>query len=256
MSQPQSNRTPARMRRLIHTVKRLAERPGMLAEGEKVVVGVSGGADSLCLLHVLNHLNLRHGKGWQLLPVHVDPGFPDWRADRVLKTCARIGLECTVLKLDVPARLENTSLNPCYVCARERRKALFRVTAELGATKVALAHHMEDVSETMLINLLMTASGSTFIPRQEFFQGKVVLVRPLYYIEKPLIRAYLNYHGLRTVRSHCPMLRRGMRLEVRRFLERLYRRDRRTRTNLFWGIHNLKPEYLPKGNPDPVPDPT
>jgi len=104
---------------------------------------------------------------------------------------------------------------------------------------------MDDVNETFLLNLLFTASGAAIVPHQEFFRGKLVLVRPLYYVDKPLIRRYIAARGVRPVRNRCPAERSSTRMQVRRILERLYRAHPRTRTNLFRGIHNLKPEYLP-----------
>jgi len=224
-----------------------------------VVVGVSGGADSLCLLHLLHELNQREARGWTIHAVHVDPGFPGWDSGRVVRACARIGLPCRVVRVTVASRTgagthfpegngmpvpsDNRSL--CFLCARARRKALFDTTSELGCRKLALAHNMDDVNETFLLNLLFTASGAAIVPRQEFFGGKLVLVRPLYYVDKPLIRRYLAARGTRPVRNRCPAERSSTRIHIRRILERLYRANPRTRTNLFWGLHNLKPEYLP-----------
>lgn len=250
MNQGATARLPSAIRRLVQVVRKTVSRYRLIDEGEKVILGLSGGSDSICLVHMMNYLNQRHGKHWQLVPVHIDPGFAGWKPDRVLSACRRIGLECVVRRIDVPAKLRATGDNSCFFCARERRKALFRTAAELGARKLALGHHLEDVNETFLLNLLMTSSGRTFVPRQELFEGRIAVVRPLYCVEKPRIRAYLRYHRLRAVRNRCPLEKSGMRLRVRRFLERLYRTDRRVRTNVFWGIHNLKPGYLPRIGPD------
>ncbi len=207
---------------------------------------MSGGADSLCLLHALNDYNRRSRKGWDIVPVHIDPGFPGWASDRVARACARIGLECRVVRIDVPARLRATKTDSCFFCARERRKTLFRTAHRLGTRKVALAHHMDDVNETFLMNLLMGSSSSAFVPRQELFKGEIVIIRPLYYLEKPRITAWLRELRIRPVRNRCPFERSGTRRKFRRFLERLYRDDHRIRTNIFWGIHNIKPAYLPR----------
>lgn len=217
----------------------------LIEQGEKVVVGVSGGPDSLCLLHCLNFLNQRHRQDWQLLPVHVDPGFAGWNAARVLKASNRIGVECVVIENKGHAGPATAGRDSCFWCARRRRKALFEAAGRWGAAKVALAHHMEDATETFLMNLLMTASGSTFLPKQELFGGKLAVVRPLYRLGKPDIRSYLRFFGIRPVRNPCRFRKNGMRLRVRRFLERLYAGNRRIRTNAFSGLHNLRPEYLP-----------
>ncbi len=241
--------------------RRCLEHCRLLEDGESVVVGVSGGADSLCLLHLLHEHN-RHGRrGWTIHPVHIDPGFAGWNPARIERACARIGLPCRVVQLavardmtgmsDIPDRVpgrrpDKRSL--CFLCARERRKALFEITAELGCRKLALAHNMDDVNETFLLNLLFTSSAAAIVPRQEFFDGRLEIIRPLYYIGKPLIRRYLAAQGLKAVRYRCPSDRSSTRMRVRRILERLYHQHPRTRTNLFWGLHNLKPEYLPSGS--------
>jgi tRNA 2-thiocytidine biosynthesis protein TtcA len=245
---------PWAVRRTHLLVKRALDKFRLVPENDRVVVGVSGGSDSLCLLHALKYHNDRYRKHWDIVPVHIDPGYEGWNADRVARACERIGLPCTVKAIDVPGRLRKIGDDHCFFCARERRKTLFLTAHALDCRTVALGHHMDDVNETFLMNLLMASSGSTFMPRQELFHGDIILVRPLYYVEQPMIRDYLKQVGVRPVRNRCPYERRGTRLRLRRFLDRLYAGDRRIRTNLFWGMHNLKPQYLP-GVDSPPDDP-
>jgi tRNA 2-thiocytidine biosynthesis protein TtcA len=217
----------------------------LIMDGEKVVVGVSGGTDSLCLLHLLVSLNRTGKRGWELLAVHVDPGFERWNSARVVKACRAIDVLCTIVNVDVPDRVKQTGQGSCYTCARERRKALFSYCLELGSQKLALAHNLDDVNETFLMNLLYTSSARTILPAQPLFGGRLAIVRPLYYLDKDLITRYLKGTGIRPVRNRCPYERSSSREAVRRFLEHLYSKDPRIRTNLFAGLHNLKPQYLP-----------
>jgi tRNA 2-thiocytidine biosynthesis protein TtcA len=217
----------------------------LISDGEMIVVGVSGGADSLCLLHLLETLNRTGGRGWDLRAVHVDPGFERWNSERVVKACRAIGVDCEVLRTDVPTSAERNGEDSCYTCSRERRKALFSFCAKAGSRKLALAHNLDDVNETFLMNLLYTSSARTILPAQPLFDGNIVIVRPLYYVDKAMVRRYLNDAGIRPVRNACPHERSSSRRVVRRFLERLYAGDPRIRTNLFAGLHNLKPDYLP-----------
>ena len=217
----------------------------MIADGETVVVAVSGGADSLCLLHVLESLNRTEGREWNLRAVHVDPGFEGWNPARVAKSCEAIGVGCAVARADVTNGVKRIGGNSCYACARERRKTLFSFCQQVGGGKLALAHNLDDVGETFLMNLLYTSSARTILPAQPLFAGKLVIIRPLYYVNKELVRRYLKAIGVRPVRNPCPFERSSSRSTIRRFLKRLYARDPRIRTNLFAGLHNLKTEYLP-----------
>ena len=141
----------------------------LIADGEIVVVGVSGGADSLCLLHLLDSLNRTGRRRWDLRAVHVDPGFDGWNSARVVRACKSIGVDCAVVRTDVPGSVKRTGQDSCYTCARERRKALFLFCGQMGSRKLALAHNLDDVNETFLMNLLYTSSARTILPSQPLF---------------------------------------------------------------------------------------
>lgn len=216
----------------------------LLADGERIVVGVSGGADSLCLLHLLLDRSRRHRANWDITAVHIDPGFGWWNPERVSRICHRLGVACRVIRLQ-PHPALSADKPDCFWCARARRRALFEATSAAGATKLALGHHLEDINETFLINLAYASSGATMLPKQPLFGGALCILRPLYRITEDDIRYYLRHFGIRTVRNRCPNASTGARTLIRRFLQQLYRSDPRTRTNIFTGIHNLKPDYLP-----------
>ncbi len=217
----------------------------LIEDNERVVVGVSGGADSLCLLLTLSEYNRRKQKNWQLYPVHIHPGFPNWKTERIEKICARLGLNCTIKKIDVPAKLKQTATESCFFCARERRRALFQTAAQLGCKKVALGHHLEDVNETFLLNLIFSSSARTILSTQSLFAGAIVVIRPLYYFTDQMIITRLKSARIRPVSNHCPYEKKSKRYAIRRFLTRLSKENPRINTNIFWGIHNLKSEYLP-----------
>ena len=124
------------------------------------------------------------------------PGFPGWPVKRIERLFQRLGVEYEIVLVDVPERIRHFDENPCYVCSRERRKRLFELARTRGIRKIALAHHLEDVNETYLLNLLYSASARTFVPRQEFFGGKVEFIRPLYAFDKPAVMKYLRSRGI------------------------------------------------------------
>jgi tRNA 2-thiocytidine biosynthesis protein TtcA len=213
----------------------------MLSDKDRVLVGVSGGADSLCLLSLLCEYSRKHGKDWDIRAVHVAPDFPGWRITPLERLFRRLGVNHEILPITVPAQSRNT----CYLCARLRRARLFGYAREAGFSRLALAHHIEDVNETFLMTLLYNASASAFLPSQPLFGGKLEVIRPLYRFDKATIRRYNTSHGLKVIRNRCPQAETGKRLVVRRFLDRLARLEPRIHANIFAGIRNVKRDYLP-----------
>ncbi len=234
------------MRRSERLLRAALNHDRLLKNREKIAVGVSGGADSLCLLLTLVDYNRRHSKNWQIYPIHINPGFSGWKTKPIEKICQRLELNCLIKTIDVPKKIRETRTESCFFCARERRKALFKTAHELGCHKVALGHHLEDVNETFLLNLCFTASARTIMPSQQLFSGEIVVIRPLYYFTETMIKTRLKSAGLKPISNPCPYSRKSKRNLIRRFLTRLAHLDPRITTNIFWGIHNLKLEYLPE----------
>lgn len=231
--------------RIRNLLRRTLTTHRLLDDGEQVLIAVSGGADSLCLLSLLVEYNRRQRKDWRILAVHVDPGFPGWKTARLERIFRRLEVEYEIARTQVPVRQEACRENLCYVCARERRKRLFEIARSQGIAKIALAHHLEDVNETYFLNLIYTASARTFLPRQDLFSGGLQVIRPLYSFDRDMIVKYAKSANLRPVHNRCPGAQTGKRAVIRRFLNRLYREYPRIRNNIFAGIRNLKAEYLP-----------
>jgi tRNA 2-thiocytidine biosynthesis protein TtcA len=236
--------------------KKAVEDYHLLEDGEKVLIAVSGGADSVVLLHLFDQYNRRRKKNWEVLAVHINPNFPileessdrrklNWKTkpmDRLFKSLA---LPYLIEDIDIIKKLAIEKFKPCYICSRERRRKLFEIADKYQIKKIAFAHHMEDVVETYLLNLFYTSKTSTFIPKQNFFQGKYYIIRPLYFFDKGLIQRYLQAYHLKPVKNPCPYAKSSERERIRKMLKKFYSLDKRVKTNIFWGIKNIKPNYLP-----------
>jgi tRNA 2-thiocytidine biosynthesis protein TtcA len=233
-----SKRTLTLLHRTITTYR-------LIEENDKVIVGVSGGADSLCLLSLLLEYARKRKRNWDLLALHIAPDFPNWNAARIERIFQRLGVNYLISPIAVSEQLAHGRDNLCYVCARERRKRMFDIARGRGIRKIALAHHLEDVNETYFLNLIYTSSAATFVPKQLLFNRDIEIIRPLYRFDKDTIRRHTAQAGLRPVNNRCPGAVTSNRMMLRRFLERLYRTNPRVRTNIFSGIHNVKPDYLP-----------
>jgi tRNA 2-thiocytidine biosynthesis protein TtcA len=191
---------------------------------------------------------LKRKKGWRIFAVHINPGFPNWQTQKIQKTFESINIPYLISDIDVPKKLtqiSNERFSACFFCARERRKRLFEIADKQGIKKIALAHHLEDVNETYFLNLIYTSKTATFIPKQDFFRKHFFIIRPLYYFDKSLILRYFKAYELPPITNHCPYEKGNSRERIRRFLNGLYKKDSRIKTNIFWGIKNVKLNYLP-----------
>jgi tRNA 2-thiocytidine biosynthesis protein TtcA len=228
-----------------HWFKKAVEDYHLLEEGDKVLIAVSGGADSITLLHLFDHFNRKRKKNWQLLPVHINPNFPNWKTKSIEKLFKSIGLPYLIEDIDVTPKLKEMKFNPCFVCSRERRKRLFEIARQQDIQKIAFAHHLEDVVETFLLNLFYTSKSATLVPRQKLFQGRLNIIRPLYFLDKELINKYLKTNELKPINNKCPYAQSSEREKIRRMLKKFYALNKRIKTNIFWGIKNIKTQYLP-----------
>ncbi len=220
-------------------------RYGLIQEGDRILVGVSGGKDSLTLLHLLKERLKRVPIHYELIPVHIDLGFGSGRLE-ILKDY----LETQ----DLPYRIEITDIgtranspenreNPCFLCSWERRKRIFQLANRLKCNKVALGHHKDDIIETLLINIFYSGEISTMLPLQSLFKGKITLIRPLSLVEEKKIERFARAMNLPFGPSGCPSSGRTKRKEVKEIIEALSRKNHRVKGNIFRSLSNIKMDY-------------
>jgi len=220
----------------------------MIQEGDRILVGLSGGADSLTLAWLLAERRRRIRVRYELEAVYVDPGFEGGAGDALRPFCER---------LEIPLRIELTDYglvghspanreNPCFLCAHLRRKRMFEIAAERHCAKLALGHNKDDLIETLFLNMCFSGEISTMRPAQVLFEGRFTLIRPLAYAEGTLIRRFAGEYRLPVVENPCPSATRSRRSEVKSLLHELYRRNRNIKGNIFRAMRHVKPEYLLK----------
>jgi len=215
----------------------------MLSDGDKICVAVSGGKDSLTLLRVLDDRRHFVPIKYELLAVHIDLGYPRPRGKTLEKYFKKIGVKYYIEKLDVLKKTNRKDIN-CFWCSWNRRKALFGVANRLGCTKVALGHHKDDIIETILMNLFFQGEISAMSPKQELFNGKIVLIRPLAYVEEYMIERFAREEGLPHETRVCPNSITSNRTKIADIIRDLKRVCPDVKTNIFRSIKRIKKDYL------------
>jgi tRNA 2-thiocytidine biosynthesis protein TtcA len=219
----------------------------MTEDGDHILVGVSGGKDSMSLLWLLRDRLKRLPIKYRITAAHVNPGFDPESTNRMKDFFQEHGFDHVVLQGDFGPRAhspENRE-NPCFFCAMHRRRTLFEMAAEHGCNKIALGHHKDDMIETFFLNIFYGGSVSTILPVQEFFKGKLKVIRHFYLIEEGLIKRYTRLMGWSAIDLGCPTAGASKREEIKKMLEGLYRSNKKIKGNVFHAIKNVKMDYLP-----------
>ena len=222
---------------------------GLIEDGDRILVGVSGGKDSLTLLTLLHERRKRVDVRYELIPVHINLGFGSHQ-----ETALRTFFE----ERNLPYHIEETQIgrkahsaenreNPCFLCAWERRKEIFRLAHRLGCNKIALGHHKDDIIETFLLNIFYSAEISTMLPIQKLFRGKITLIRPLALVEEKKIERFAREKGLPVVPSGCPSSGKTKRKEIKGIIETLAKENPKVKGNIFRSLSNIKLDYTLMG---------
>lgn len=180
----------------------------LIEDGDRIMVGLSGGKDSWALLSVLDVLRRRAPIDFTLVAVTVDSGYEGFRHDLIAQACEARGWECRIQHTGIGGVMDDileASDTPCSLCARLRRGVLYRLAREAGATKIALGHHLDDFIETLLLNLFFQGSLKAMPARLVSDNGEHVVVRPLVYVTESEARQYVKEQGLPIVGCCCPV---------------------------------------------------
>lgn len=180
---------------------------GMIEDGDRVMVGLSGGKDSWALMQVLDVMRQRAPIKFSVVAVNVDSGYKEYKHGLIAKTCADRGWEFRSEHTDIGQLIEDildTNQTPCSLCARLRRGVLYRVAKETGATKIALGHHADDFIETLLLNIFFAGALKAMPAKLVSDDGAHVVIRPLVYVGEDEARQYCKESELPIIGCCCP----------------------------------------------------
>jgi tRNA 2-thiocytidine biosynthesis protein TtcA len=179
----------------------------LIEDGDRVMVGLSGGKDSWALIQILDILRVRAPISFTLVAVNVNSGYTNFRHDQVAAACAERGWELRVEHTTIGAIIDDVlddGETPCSLCARLRRGVLYRMADAVGATKIALGHHLDDFVETVLLNLFFQGSLKAMPARLVSDSGRHVVIRPLVYVTEDEARRFAQESNLPVIGCCCP----------------------------------------------------
>jgi len=231
-------------RRVLDAVGRAMGRFSMLRPGDRVAVGVSGGKDSLCLLHAMVAHRQRAPFPYDLIALTVEQGKFKMPVHSLEGQIRGLGVEW-VLREDRPTlRLVAGGVaHGCDVCSRHRRRSLYQVAWDLGCTALALGHTADDCAESLLRNILFNGRIASLPPVAASRKGSLRLIRPLVYVTEDLTAAYAQAQGFLTVGCACGE-RESVRSEIREFLARIKERHAGVPESMAAALANVNPYTL------------
>ncbi len=237
------------MQKLIGFVRRCVDDYQMIASGDRIGVGVSGGKDSLALLLFLAELRKYNTNPFEIEAITIDMGL-GMDYSKIQALCDKLNVPFTLVKTEIaPIIFEHRKeKNPCSMCAKMRRGALNQTLLEKGLNKLALGHHYDDAVETFLMSLLFEGRISCFQPVTNLDRTGIIQIRPMLYIHEKTIDHFALRENLPVLDNRCPVDKTTKREEVKKLIYDLSQNYPDLKERIFGAMQRLPlPEWEPKG---------
>ena len=223
------------MKRMLSFVRRAVDDYGLIEEGDRIAVGISGGKDSLCLLETLAEMRRFYPKSYSLVAITVDMGFEGADYSTIEEFCRRLHVEYRVVKTDIAKIVFDVrrESNPCSLCAKMRRGSLHSEAVEAGCNKVALGHHYDDAVETFMMNLFFEGRIGCFSPKSYLSNRRITLIRPLLYATEKDVEYFTRRRNMPVLKSLCPEDHATERENMKKLLGELEKQNKGVKHRIF-----------------------
>lgn len=234
-------------RRIGHRFAKGVVEYGLIEDDDCILVGLSGGKDSMALLELLARRSRIHRPRFKVVAVHVAMKNIPYQSDvEYLRSFAEgLGVEFVLYETAFDASTD-TRKSPCFLCSWNRRKALFTVAKEKGCNKIALGHHMDDILETLLMNITFQGAFSSMPPRLVMKKFDMTIIRPLCLVHESDIMELATLRGYKKQTKNCPYEHLSHRTSMKGILRQLEQMNPEARYSLWGSMGNVQEELLPK----------
>lgn len=221
----------------------------LVGEGDKIAVCISGGKDSILMALCIRRLQRNGEIPFEAEYIAINPGYSDENLEKIKENCKLLDLPVSFYNANIFSSAEKSPKNPCFLCSRLRRGCLYRLAQELGCNKIALGHHFDDVTETILMGMLYGSQMQTMMPKlhAENYVG-MELIRPLYLVREADIIDWAEHNGLSFIRCACSMSEKteqgSKRAEIKALIAQLRQTNPSVDLNIFRSAENVNLQTL------------
>lgn len=219
-------------------MRKAIEEYNMIEENDKIAICLSGGKDSITMLHAFKSLQRFYPKKFNIIAITIDPGFEFFDKNFLQEICKQLEIPLYIEKSNAKEIVFDIrkEKNPCSLCANLRRGVINSVAIREGCNKIALGHNQDDVLETFLLNLLYTGNIGTFSPKSYMDRSKITLIRPLIYTPEKDTKRFIKKNHLSVMSKVCPMDGTSKREAMKQLIFSLTKNIPMVRANLFGAI--------------------
>ena len=217
------------IRTLLACIRKADQTYNLINHGDKIIIGLSGGKDSLALCYALNLYQKFSHTDFVIQPVTLDLGFPGFNRKPLDEFCESIGLKLIVHDskevyeiLSIQQEKQKLNHLPCSICSRMKKAAINKVANELGFNKVAFAHHSDDAIETLLMNEIYGSRIATFSPKMHLENANIDFIRPFLLVKEKDIKRFVKEENINVMGSSCPADKKTTREDIKILLNNIY----------------------------------
>lgn len=217
----------------------------LISDGDRIAVAISGGKDSLLMAKMFQELKKYSNIDFELVFLAMDPGYREDIRVKLEELCKYLNIPVEIFESGIFRITDEIARdNPCYMCARMRRGALYNKAEELGCNKLALGHHYDDVIETTMMNILCSGNFKTMLPKiKSSKSGEMQIIRPLYYIREEYIKRFVRYTGIEPLDCACTVTSKkagNKRYEIKELISSLSENFDNVEKSIFKAAQNVK----------------